>query len=498
MFNNIAHPIIIVRQNGSPPAEYEADCACPTIQPPRPTISMPQTPTEYKRATGLVSVPLNEEWWYAFQPHSPVVPVVLNNIAQTLLETDGVWLDDGAVQPPAHERILAERTFWQQLIETELMVPKNYVPSSPPTSDVLTAWMHLTNACNLRCPYCYLDKTRDAMSLETGMHALESVFRSGAHHGYRSIKLKYAGGEPTLRFSLFAALAAHAPTLAKEYGLGLNQVILSNGTQLDDARIQQLQALDVRLMISLDGIGSGHDVQRPFVDGRGSFPRVAKNIERCLTFGLVPNISITVSQRNLAGLSETVSYCLERDLPFSLNLYRENDCSASFTDLRLEETQLIEAFTQVYQVIEKKLPRQNLLGALSDRASFLAPHAQACGAGKDYLVIDHHGRVAKCQMDITHPVTTIRAPDMLHELRIHPASVQNVEVGEKEGCRTCEWRYWCAGGCALATFRATGRYDVKSPNCNIYKALYPQVLRLEALRLVREHLLSETRSIESN
>ena len=29
-----------------------------------------------------------------------------------------------------------------------------------------------------------------------------------------------------------------------------------------------------------------------------------------------------------------------------------------------------------------------------------------------------------------------------------------------------------------------GRYDVKSPNCNIYKTLYPEALRLEGLRLI--------------
>ena len=56
------------------------------------------------------------------------------------------------------------------------------------------------------------------------------------------------------------------------------------------------------------------------------------------------------------------------------------------------------------------------------------------------------------------------------------------------GCRDCEWKYWCAGGCPLTTYRATGRYDVKSPNCNIYKAIYPQAMRLEGLRLLKYHL----------
>lgn len=52
-------------------------------------------------------------------------------------------------------------------------------------------------------------------------------------------------------------------------------------------------------------------------------------------------------------------------------------------------------------------------------------------------------------------------------VRADRLGVQNVLVEEKEGCRDCQWKYWCAGGCPLATYRATGRYDVKSPNCNI-------------------------------
>ncbi|HNF93684.1 MAG TPA: radical SAM protein, partial [Anaerolineales bacterium] len=49
--------------------------------------------------------------------------------------------------------------------------------------------------------------------------------------------------------------------------------------------------------------------------------------------------------------------------------------------------------------------------------------------------------------------------------------------------KTCEWKHWCTGGCPLETHRVTGRYNVKSPNCNIYKALFPEALRLEGLRL---------------
>jgi uncharacterized protein len=37
------------------------------------------------------------------------------------------------------------------------------------------------------------------------------------------------------------------------------------------------------------------------------------------------------------------------------------------------------------------------------------------------------------------------------------------------------------------TYRTTGHDDLKSPNCAIYQALFPAVIRLEGLRLLRYH-----------
>jgi uncharacterized protein len=138
-----------------------------------------------------------------------------------------------------------------------------------------------------------------------------------------------------------------------------------------------------------------------------------------------------------------------------------------------------------YKIIEQRLPRYSLLGCLLDRVNLGTAHQRTCAVGENFLVIDHQGQVAKCQMEIEHPVTTIWAHDPLNIIRLSPAGVQNLPVEQKEGCRQCEWKYWCSGGCAAAAFRATGRYDIQSPNCEIYKALYPDVIRLEGLRLLQ-------------
>jgi uncharacterized protein len=93
--------------------------------------------------------------------------------------------------------------------------------------------------------------------------------------------------------------------------------------------------------------------------------------------------------------------------------------------------------------------------------------------------------VSKCHMEIEKTIGDVFSDDPLQLVRRDASTALNLMVDEKEGCRDCTWRYWCTGGCSVATFRATGRYDVKSPNCNIYKAIYPQALRLEGLRLLK-------------
>lgn len=323
------------------------------------------------------------------------------------------------------------------------------------------------------------------MQVDQGRRAIEAVFRSAVVHKFRRVKLKYAGGEATLNLPLVLLLHDYAQELAKKHGLLLDGVVLSNGVGLTDRKIEQLSEHGLRLMISLDGVGLYHDSQRHFANGQGSFKYIEQTLDRLHTHDVRPTISITISNRNLLGLPQVVEYVLRRNLPFTLNFYRENECSGSFTDLHYQENEIIASMRAAFAVIESNLPAHSLLNALVDRARLDALHNRPCGAGHSYLVIDQHGAVAKCQMEIERTITDISAIDPLQIIREDQIGVRNYSVEEKEGCRECSWRYWCAGGCPALTYRVTGRFDVKSPNCHIYKALFPDVLRLEGLRLLK-------------
>lgn len=467
-----------------PLSMVETDCACADdhfTPSQRSAINL----NRHYVAADLHTDALPGEYTLAFNPVGNAGVLALNPSATALLNSfrrarrlaDLDDRDSGAGIAFAASLRLAELGLLRPVDQ-----PAIVQPNKPQT---LTAWLHVTNECNLRCDYCYVHKTPDAMELEHGKQAVDAVFRSALDNGFRRIKLKYAGGEATLNFPLVVALHQYAHELAAEYALKLAGVILSNGVALGDRLIRGLRESGLRLMISLDGIGAVHDAQRRFRNGHGSFIHVERALDRLARHQITPSISITISTRNLNGLAETVAYVLDRGLPFSLNFFRENDCAASFADLAYHDDQVIGAMRSAFAEIERRLPSYSLLGALIDRARLDAAHDRPCGVGQSYLVVNHQGGVAKCHMEIEQAVTDISAPDPLRLIREDMIGLRNIAVEEKEGCRTCTWRYWCAGGCPALTYRVTGRYDVKSPNCRIYQALFPDVLRLEGLRLLR-------------
>ncbi|MEH2094170.1 radical SAM/SPASM domain-containing protein [Nostoc sp.] len=378
------------------------------------------------------------------------------------------------------------KTAIQELYQARLIIPKNNSSFNlNEIPETLSAWLHITDRCNLRCDYCYLPHLARDMSIDIGRAAIESTFRSATLNHYRRVKLKYAGGEALLCSPLIKDLHLYAKSLSEERNIILDGVVLSNGTLITPEIIEMLQILNLRLMISLDGLSDFHNIQRTYAGGKGSFQDVERGIKIALQNGLIPDISITVSGRNAEGLPDLIEWILEHNLPFSLNFYRENELSASYEDLQLEESRLIKGMLAAFKVIELKLPNRSLLGSLVDRANLASPHKRTCGVGQSYLVFDYQGQIAKCQMQLHKTISSINTQDPLSVVRQDKTGIQNLSVEEKEGCRTCEWKYWCTGGCSLATFKATGRYDIQSPNCNIYKALYPEALRLEGLRLLK-------------
>jgi uncharacterized protein len=468
------------------------DCACAVGDSPAdqrrdmPSASARPTDGYWVRGVDVAEFPLGGEYRMLFNPLGSGGVVVVNEPAHDIFrafETPATVADVRRGWP-GHDPEVTE--IFRRLGQLQLIHPSDGEPRPEfHAGRVLTAWLHVTNGCNLRCPYCYLEKSPQPMDEATGRAAVAAVMRSAVTNGFPEVKLKYAGGEASLNHRLVMTLHDYARELAAESGLLLRATLLSNGVRLPVSLVQVCKAAGIRVMISLDGVGDQHDVQRPFASGRPSFRFVERTIGELIAQGHPPHLSVTITNRNISGIPDVVRFALERNLTFSLNLFRDNDCASGFADLRYQEQAMISTLLETFEVIEDFMPRWSVLGSILDRGQLLQPRQRSCGVGQDYVVIDQHGRVAKCHMEIERTLGDVFADDPLHLVRRDTTTALNLLVDEKTGCKDCTWRYWCSGGCSVATFRATGRYDVKSPNCNIYKAIYPQALRLEGLRLLK-------------
>jgi uncharacterized protein len=449
---------------------FENDCACPTADG-MVLKKQPVTERLYHQINNVYWSQLPNDFLLAFSPYAPQGPSALNIPAWER------WQNFRQPQPLSQP---VDYTLAQQ----NLILPVDVSTALPsPIPEMLTVWMHVTNACNLDCPYCYVRKSSASMSEMVGLNAVEKIFQTGLRQQFKGVKLKYAGGEATLHFRRIKQLSDHARVLSQESGLSLQQVILSNGTRIRPEDAAWMVENDVRLMISLDGVGEAHDQVRPYRNGKGSFQAVSNTIDRVLlSVGLPPTISITITRQNAAGAADAVRWALERDLPVSLNFYRHKP--GSMEDLAAEENTLIDGMLAAYQVYEEFLPTRPFLNGLLDRAQ-AGGHLHTCGVGSSYLVINHEGALAQCQMLLEKPVAHTLTDNLILQVRNGP--IKNLSVDEKHTCNTCSYRYRCAGGCPLETYRASGRWDVPSPNCGIYKTLFPHALRLEGLRLLKKN-----------
>ncbi|MBN1138364.1 MAG: radical SAM protein [Anaerolineae bacterium] len=482
-------------------AAWDCDCACAVDLAHRPAVR--SVASRWIKEPQIVSMPLDNGWQACFNPAGPVGVSALNAEAgQVLAAFDSPVTLRGAVGRLAGMPVVTALDAAQELIQIGLLRPledksrhaasgmrhaKHAAQVAPSLrtvaarSSTLSAWLHVIEACNLRCPYCYVHKQPRAMTWEVGRHTIDRLVEIANRHGYSTLKLKYAGGEPTLNFSLIEALHACAAHRTADVGLTLEEVILTNGVGVTDAMLDFISRARMRLMVSLDGGLETHDRLRARPDGGSTYAAVTDTVERAMGRGLRPNISITVTSLNLEGAGEAVAFALERALPFNINFYREcapDRSPAARGPLSPSPAQLLEAMRGILAVIRAYPTYPLPLTAILDRTRLDIPHSYACSAGRDYLVVGTAGQVSACQMLLEEPWSTLVNEDPLCAVRRRGEELFKAVDNDPE-CGACTWRTACSGGCPLLR-----KSVLHGDYCQVYRALLPELVQLEARRLI--------------
>jgi uncharacterized protein len=114
------------------------------------------------------------------------------------------------------------------------------------------------------------------MSLATAKKAIDFFLERNGE--LSEVFISFYGGEPLLEFDLIKQCVSYAKS--KTEGRRVKFSMTTNGTLLSESIVDFLVANDFILSISLDGSKEEHDVNRKFVNGKGSFDAIIENIKR--------------------------------------------------------------------------------------------------------------------------------------------------------------------------------------------------------------------------
>jgi len=361
-------------------------------------------------------------------------------------------------------------------------VPFDWIPRVAPPADkgTRTAYLSLTDACNLDCVYCYNQAERarkaahEAAPLSDG--EIRGLIDRLAAYGFEY--LVFTGGEPMLRKSIFA-LAEHA----RGRGLGVN--LLTNGTAFTPRNVGQVAALFDSVTVSLDSsTPAAHDTLR----GAGSWGRIVLGLDRLVAAG-ARQVALrpVITALNAGSLHDLPGFAYRR-----WGITRFEPCL--YLPVSIEQIDGLGLLPDVgtYGAATERfaLALRDIPDAVAEDPIRAVSFGGKCGMADSILSVGASGDVYPCQ-------ALHYAPLCMGNVR--NASIADLfEAGRALGivgssgldtpeCRDCPFLMLCGGGCRANLYQLYG-------NMTAHNRIMCPYLRAGAegqLRRYANHLLAQ-------
>ncbi len=341
------------------------------------------------------------------------------------------------------EDFALDSDFWQELVEA------GYFETIE--QPLATAYLHITNICNLNCIGCYsFDRTRnckDKLSFENIKHIINELYQNGVEN------LIISGGEPTIRHDLVNIVA-----YAKSIGISTIQVI-TNGTRYDEEKLKQLKNYIDALAVSIDGYS--HDNPK-FIRDEGTFPKVVRFVEGARDLGIPVSILPTLHRCNVEHIEDYIKLSQQLRVGISFSLLT---CSGELESYIPTEENLDFLASYLYKYMKSGVV------PLQDYTTLEAK--KSCGAGENIISVTAEGDVYPCHMmhDTDKKMGNLLTESLENILR---SAIQIPSVDQIHKCNECAVRNVCGGGCKARALLMEGTWDTPDPYCGMNLKFYSQ------------------------
>lgn len=337
------------------------------------------------------------------------------------------------------------------------------IPSSDIPGPLASAYLHVTQRCNLDCKGCYsLDEKRnrlDDLSLEDVCRAIRQLADAGVQ------QLVISGGEPFLRSDL-----PEIVKFAKQDCAIANVTVLCNGTRITRDALQRMKPWIDKVSVSFDG--SSADAPA-YIRGQQRFDQLVDAVRLIKDVGISAHIIPTAHARNL------------EELPAYGKLAEDLGVTMNFSLLTCEPDDSALGGLLPGEVELKTLGRMIL--AMSGNGPSLAMDAPVglnlsvktnCGAGGKSVSVDADGTIYPCHMlhrpefamgnIFTGSLSDALESDVAREM-------QGLCVQSHDGCSDCRHMYICGGGCRARSLFGYGNLHSRDSYCAMICEFYDQL-----------------------
>ena len=326
-----------------------------------------------------------------------------------------------------------------------------------------SAYVHVTQRCNLNCLGCYSDSGKRNVLNDAPRERFALAFEKLAQLGVSAIII--SGGEPFLRRDLPELCAD-----ARERGIG-RITMITNGTCVDEGVLEQMALVVDCVAVSFDGASSNAPA---YIRGEQRFDQLVDAVAAIGKAGIQPHIIPTIHSRNYEDIPAYLQ--LAQDLGTTINFsllscfdpIQAARCGLVFDDVTLKALgQAIFDAGKCGPVAVNDLPVGSGLSL-----------KLGCGAGASCLSVDADGTVYPCHMLHYAELALGNAFEDSAE-RIAGSSVaaelSALTVEAIDDCAACECSPFCGGGCRARAYAETGSLYAADPYCALTREFYRNV-----------------------
>jgi len=351
--------------------------------------------------------------------------------------------------------------------------PQDFKRSAPSFLPA-TAVLEMTYLCNHRCEFCscpwYSEKgfyeTRTELTIKEWEKYISDLYKYGI------CNIAFTGGEPLMKKGIekvieHAALgiSEHIETFDGKLKSEMKPpkiYLLTNGKLMNENILELCKKHSIHLSMSLPGLASFEEHTK-----NSDYTNILYWFSRAKEKGVTTTAGITVTQKNISELFETISAALlagcdtillNRFMPGGRGLKYKNELTLNFCQIEemLDIAENILVTAGRYGSVGTELPKCIIK---TEKYKHLKVGTR-CSAALDFFVVDPSGFIRVCN----HSEKRLNHISDIMNLKLNPywkTFTQKAYLPEE--CSDCGQNHQCDGGCREAAHIFSGRLNAIDP-----------------------------------